>query len=501
MAIAFPFRLPLVGGVGTVGYKQYDSDGSVLVGGTRTTSGIVELPTNSGQYWAYNDSPDADTKVVIADDAAGNYSKPIPVNAVSKERMNDDGFAVPFELPLEAGVGTVGYRQYDVNGSVLGGGARTTTGIVEITANTGSYWAQNPSPTESAWFIIADDAASNYSNITKVVEPAAFRGPSSLGGPQKFFLDNSFGPAYYVILNDASFDSWVPADEDFAPYTTDTTSFAIQMSQNGSTGRWEVAIPGPPGHRTWAIYQQSSADDDEDASVDEKVAEGFGYWNGESMELGVAVQSIGMSLLRGTKITVVDGAGISGLTSLKAILLDARQRVYNTSTQTINTSINSIPWTLACNDLTEKAGEAAIGTAIYEMDMPTVPAGPYTLMVQVGTNPAAQRTLAEQFYWDGQQVIPLSGILLDAFSYLRATAPVGGGDISKTLSITAHNGGPIPQATVRVTTDAAGQNVIAGDLLTDELGNVTFLLNAGAYYAWAFKANTNIVNPKSFNVP
>lgn len=59
---------------------------------------------------------------------------------------------------------------------------------------------------------------------------------------------------------------------------------------------------------------------------------------------------------------------------------------------------------------------------------------------------------------------------------------------------------PIDGAEVWVSTDLAGTNVVAGTLTTDASGNVTFMLDAGSYYAWVQKAGYNFSNPTSFTV-
>lgn len=89
-----------------------------------------------------------------------------------------------------------------------------------------------------------------------------------------------------------------------------------------------------------------------------------------------------------------------------------------------------------------------------------------------------------------------------AAKYLRDTAAgagVGGGAI--TTTITCQVGGtPIDGVEVWITTDEAGSNVVAGTLVTDALGEVEFMLDAGDYYAWRQKAGYNFTNPQSITV-
>lgn len=53
---------------------------------------------------------------------------------------------------------------------------------------------------------------------------------------------------------------------------------------------------------------------------------------------------------------------------------------------------------------------------------------------------------------------------------------------------------PIADATVWVTSDSAGNNVLASGL-TDAFGSVTFFLDAGTVYVWRQKSGFNFVNP------
>ena len=62
----------------------------------------------------------------------------------------------------------------------------------------------------------------------------------------------------------------------------------------------------------------------------------------------------------------------------------------------------------------------------------------------------------------------------------------GAGALTRTLGITV-SGNPLEGASVWVATDAAGANIVAGPLVTSSQGEITLLLDAGTYYAWAQK--------------
>ena len=77
--------------------------------------------------------------------------------------------------------------------------------------------------------------------------------------------------------------------------------------------------------------------------------------------------------------------------------------------------------------------------------------------------------------------------------------PVGPGGIPKEITITKL-GVPVDGAAVWITLDIEGTNIIAGTLYTDTFGNVTFMLEAGTYYAWVQKAEVDFVNPTEITV-
>ena len=56
------------------------------------------------------------------------------------------------------------------------------------------------------------------------------------------------------------------------------------------------------------------------------------------------------------------------------------------------------------------------------------------------------------------------------------------------------DGTPIPDASVRVTTDVAGRQS-AGSGMTDANGEVSFELAPGTYYVWRQKDQWNFINP------
>jgi len=84
---------------------------------------------------------------------------------------------------------------------------------------------------------------------------------------------------------------------------------------------------------------------------------------------------------------------------------------------------------------------------------------------------------------------------------LRDAKGQGSGAISVTLTITDTGGVLIPNAHVYVTDDIAGLSIVAGPVLTSELGVTPPLsLDAGDYYRWASHDNYTFTNPQTVTV-
>ena len=91
----------------------------------------------------------------------------------------------------------------------------------------------------------------------------------------------------------------------------------------------------------------------------------------------------------------------------------------------------------------------------------------------------------------------VDAILVDTSTTIPAliNADSGAGAISWTYTLTdSDDGTPIDGAEVWVTTDAAGEDVVASGS-TNSFGVVTFMLDAGAYYFWRKCSGYNFNNP------
>jgi len=68
------------------------------------------------------------------------------------------------------------------------------------------------------------------------------------------------------------------------------------------------------------------------------------------------------------------------------------------------------------------------------------------------------------------------------------SAPAGSGAITEVVTVTDNLSNPVDGVEVWLTSDEAGNNIVAGTLVTDASGEVTFYLDAGTYYVWLQKS-------------
>ena len=77
---------------------------------------------------------------------------------------------------------------------------------------------------------------------------------------------------------------------------------------------------------------------------------------------------------------------------------------------------------------------------------------------------------------------------------------VGPGALSCTWTQKDDEENPMDNVQIWISTDEAGNNVIAGTLITDANGEVTFMLDEGTYYVWRERAGYNFINPQTWSV-
>lgn len=82
----------------------------------------------------------------------------------------------------------------------------------------------------------------------------------------------------------------------------------------------------------------------------------------------------------------------------------------------------------------------------------------------------------------------------------NSVSNVGPGGYSYAVTVVDGSADPIGGASLWVSTDEAGTNVVAGALATSAIGVATFLLAAGDYYLWALAQGYESPDPAAFTV-
>jgi len=132
------------------------------------------------------------------------------------------------------------------------------------------------------------------------------------------------------------------------------------------------------------------------------------------------------------------------------------------------------------------------------VDVPTeVWAHPERELTDIDLAPVLDRLPTELV--DGRMDSTLDPDQFDAIIAAVVGAAPGMGGTVKPITVTVA-GQPSADTAVWITTDQAGQVLIAGELFTDAFGVVNFMLDTGSYYAWVQKSGYNFSNPTAFAV-
>jgi hypothetical protein len=77
---------------------------------------------------------------------------------------------------------------------------------------------------------------------------------------------------------------------------------------------------------------------------------------------------------------------------------------------------------------------------------------------------------------------------------------IGSGALTCTWTQNDDQGSPIDNCKIWITTDEAGNNVVAGTLHTNANGEAVFHIDAGTYYVFREHAGYNFTNPQTWVV-
>lgn len=197
----------------------------------------------------------------------------------------------------------------------------------------------------------------------------------------------------------------------------------------------------------------------------------------------VTIQSGESCNLTGT-LKSTEGATITSITTLTLTLYDSTTGAIINSRNDQN--VNGV-----------NGGSFTSGDYVIELDSADTSA-----VGDIADNSSQDRVARLEFtYSDGDTT--RKGI--EQFSFkvekMKTTVGVGTGSVEVTLTVTDSSSNPVAEATVYVTTDIAGQNIVAGPCLTNVSGvTPTLNLDAGAYYSWSEHADYTFTNPQTFTV-
>jgi hypothetical protein len=123
-----------------------------------------------------------------------------------------------------------------------------------------------------------------------------------------------------------------------------------------------------------------------------------------------------------------------------------------------------------------------------------------------GNIPAGHRGIIK-FYESGSASSPLAIAPINPetaeFMDTRLSLISGGagsGSVRTTITVTDESATPLDGVAVWVSTDSTGNNIVAGTLFTNALGEVVFMLDAGNYYVWKQLSGFNFTNPTLITV-
>ena len=161
-----------------------------------------------------------------------------------------------------------------------------------------------------------------------------------------------------------------------------------------------------------------------------------------------------------------------------------------------------IPRSVAFGD--SKTGLATVGLTLLNPDGTTHTARTTTDVYEIagggyGKNITFPDNWKGILKWDSGEGSPIYAY--EDYNYLEMSGSnVGAGALSCTWTQKDEGGTPMDNVQVWISEDIGGTNIIAGTLLTNSSGEVTFMLDANTYYVWREKAGYNFANPQTWAV-
>lgn len=162
-----------------------------------------------------------------------------------------------------------------------------------------------------------------------------------------------------------------------------------------------------------------------------------------------------------TQANFVRGVWLDTTNLTQTTTFRAKYMIDGTTSRTFQT----IVWTTAMDDGVLIQGDIPINST-------------FTVTAQSSTTEGASRAIPYQYWTEG----------------------LGAGAVTFTYTLNdATTGLPIANANLWITSDSAGNNVIASGI-TNSSGQATFYLDAGTVYVWRAKNGVNFTNPDTETV-
>ena len=127
--------------------------------------------------------------------------------------------------------------------------------------------------------------------------------------------------------------------------------------------------------------------------------------------------------------------------------------------------------------------------------------GRYYATYTLDTVSVVGRKIASRYKSGSTAETPGENAEVVSFDFTNPPYIIGGpGSKEVIIEVRDDSNNPISGAEVWVTTDLAGNNTVAGTLLTDDFGIVKFMLDVGIYYIWRDSPRFTFDNPYTINV-
>ncbi len=307
-----------------------------------------------------------------------------------------------------------------------------------------------------------------------------------------------------VVLRDYSTGTerlWYTVTPAFEAYSAGHISSYGIAATEGSPGEYSYTVPSMPASTAGIPYVETVYQAATSSLATTDLSNGSAVWREEfewsgSTVSAVTVGSLTVNASTASGPVVLDSGSISFLFTMSVVPDIFTFKVYDglgniieeilSPTAILVTTISSTEYDVKITPTTAKG--YAVGQ-FYHLQgnfmlngVETIkPVGPFKVV----------RSADPDNVWGATSRTITGGTV--------TTVGSGTGADEVTLTFTKEGSVPIADADVWITSDAGGDNVVAGTLQTDSSGQVTFLLDAGStYYSFLQKDGINSIRGQSF---